>query len=142
MKRNQLAGATILAALAVLLSAALPARAADEGVPSFKNRGNEEKRFVARVAEAIVHAAHPTAKKVGLVKYEFTNPKPNRTELTLKAEYYGKVTNKRYVADIVVKIDSADKNAWEVLNIEYTDSNTIKHSEQKVQDLIKDLNKK
>ena len=42
----------------------------------------------------------------------------------------------------VVKIDSTDKDAWEVLNIDYADTNAaIKHNEKKVQDLIKRFNK-
>ena len=109
---------------------------------SFKKRGNEEKRFVTLVGEAVVKAAHPTAKKLSLIKYEYKQPKPNRTELILKMEYHGAATDKRYVADVVVKIDSSDKNAWEVLNIDYTDTNAVfKPNEGKIQELIKQFNK-
>jgi hypothetical protein len=125
--------------LAALLLAAAPAGAAAD--VSFKRRGTEEKRFVAAVGEAIVKAAHPSAKKIGLVKYEYTRPKPNRTDLAIKMEFYGQVTKKRYVADIVVKIDSTDKDAWEVLNIEYSDNDSVPYSAKKVQELIKQLNK-
>jgi len=75
------------------------------------------------------------------VKYEFTSPKANRTELSIKMEYYGLISGKRYVADIVVKIDSTDKKAWEVLNVEYTDNNNIPSNTKKIQDLIKEFNK-
>jgi hypothetical protein len=133
-------GAMLLAGLSLGL-VGTPARAADDNI-SFKKRGNAEKEFVARVGEAIVKAAHKTAKKISLVKYEYTKPKANRTELAIKMEYHGAVTGKRYVADIVVKIDSTDKDSWEVLNIDYTDNNAgVKHNEQKVQDLIKQMNK-
>jgi hypothetical protein len=116
-------------------------QANDEDI-SFRKRAREEKRFVAAVGEAIVKAAHGTARKIALLKYDYSHPKPNRTELTLKMEYSGAVTGKRYVADIVLKIDSSDKEAWEVLNIEYADTNAgIKHNEKKVQELIKQLNK-
>jgi hypothetical protein len=139
MMRTVSVGAAILA---LVIGAAL-VRAADDEVPSFRKRGDEEKRFVAKVGEAIIKAAHQTAKNIGYLKHEYTFPKPNRTELTIKMEYHGKVTNKRYVSDIVVKIDSSNKNDWEVLNIEYADSNTtIKHNEQKVQNLIKEFNRK
>ena len=96
---------------ALLLTLASGAARAD-GV-SFKNRGNEEKVFITHVGEAIVHAAHSTGRKVALVEYKITNPKANRTEVTIKMEFYGAVTGKRYVADIVVKIDSSNKDAWE-----------------------------
>ena len=94
------------------------------------------------MGEAIVKAAHHTAKKIVLIKYEYTQPKANRTELAITMEYHGAATDKRYKADIVVKIDSTDKNAWEVLNIDYIDTNAaIKHDEKKIQDLIKQFNK-
>ena len=56
-------------------------------------------------------------------------------------EYYGVVTGKRYVADIVVKIDSSNKDSWEVLNIEYADTNTgVTPNVKKIQELIKEMN--
>jgi hypothetical protein len=137
MTRLRSAGVTGLVVLALLPLA----RAADDE-PSFKKRGDQEKQFVTLVGEAIVKAAHGTAKKTALLEYAYKEPKPNRTELTLKMEYYGAVVGKRYVADIVVKIDSTDKNAWEVLNIDYADTNTaIKQNEKKIQELIKKFNR-
>ncbi len=128
------------AALAVLVLGGAMAAAAEEDI-SFKRRGDEEKRVVRAVGTSIVKAAHKTAKKIELDKYEYTKPKANRTELSIKMEYHGAATNKRYVADIVVKIDSSNKDAWEVLNIEYSDNNNVPHSAQRIQDLIKRLNK-
>jgi hypothetical protein len=132
---------TVGVALAAALAFTALARAGDEEL-SFKKRGTEEKHFVTLAGEAIVKAAHGTAKKVSLIKYEYTQPKANRTDLVLKMEYHGAVSDKRYLADIVVKIDSTDKNAWEVLNIDYVDTNTaIKHNEKKIQELIRQFNK-
>jgi hypothetical protein len=129
---------TLLAAAALLLAAA--GGRADEDV-SFKRRGDAEKRFVTAAGTAVVKAAHPTAKKIDLIEYKYTNPKPNRTDLTLKMEYHGKATNKRYVATIVVKIDSGNKDAWEVLNIDYSDNNNVPYGAKRVQELIKTFNK-
>jgi hypothetical protein len=121
------------ATLAAVLLLAGTARAADD--ISFKKRGDGEKLFVTHVGEAILHAAHTTAKKPALLKV-------NRTELSVKMEYYGAVTGKRYVAEIVVKIDSSNKDAWEVLNIEYADTNTgVTANLKKIQELIKEMNK-
>src|SRR6185312_299555 len=111
----------------------LAAGAADSDI-SFKKRGDEEKRFVRTVGTAIVKAAHRTAKKIDLDKYEYTKPKADRTHLNIKMVYRGVVSDKRYVAEIVIKIDSSNKDAWEVLNIEYSDNNNIKHNVQKIQD--------
>ena len=135
--RTRLAGAIMLVGL---LCGAAMAAAADENI-SFKKRGDEEKRFVRTIGTAIVKAAHKSAKKIDLVKYEYAKPKANRTNLNIQMEYRGAVTDKRYVADIVVKIDSTNKDAWEVLNIEYTDNNNIRYNIQKIQDLIKEMNK-
>ena len=133
------AGTALLVGLS--LCWALAVQAADDNI-SFKKRGDEEKRFVTSVGTAIVKAAHKTARKIELLKHEYTKPRANRTELTIRMEYHGAVSGKRYVADIVVKIDSSNKDAWEVLNIEYADTNTgIKHNERKIQELIKKLNK-
>ena len=129
-----------LLALAVLALVITAGQAADEDL-SFKKRGDQEKRWVTSVGEAIIKAAHPTGRKRDLVKYEFLTPKPNRTELTIKMEYYGLVSSKKYVADITVKIDSTNKDAWEVLNIDYVDNNNVSANFKKIQELIKTFNK-
>jgi hypothetical protein len=135
-----------LALLAVL--AGTPARAADEEVPSFKKRGDNEKTFVTKVGTAIVKAAHPTAKTIEVdkdKKYEITEPKKGRKELRIRMTYQGAVSKlvkkTPYVADIVVLVDSTDKEKWEVLNIKYKDDNKVPHSEKKVQALISRFNK-
>src|SRR5690242_14124518 len=102
---RRLAGAALLAALSLCWAGDSAVWAAEDTV-SFKKRGDEEKRFVTAVGEAVVKAAHMTAKKIALLKYEYNRPKAGRTELSIKMEYHGVATNKRYVADIVVKIDS------------------------------------
>jgi hypothetical protein len=133
---------TFAALLAVLLLAwSGSARAEGEDI-SFKKRGDNEKNFIKAVGTAIIKAAHHTAKKIDLLEYKYSEPKPGRKDLAIKMEYHGAVTNKRYVADIVVKLDATNKDSWEVLNIDYADTNAgVKHNENKIQDLIKELNK-
>lgn len=139
MLPRRIAGVFFLAGVLVL-AASVPARAADDSI-SFKKRSDEEKRFVTAVGEAIVKAAHPTGKKQALVKYEITRPKANRTEMTIKMEYFGRVTNKKYVADVIIKIDSTNPKEWEVLNVDYIDNNNLPANVKKVQELIKEFNK-
>ena len=122
-----------------LLSAGL-ASAADTAV-SFKKRDKDEKAFATAVGKAIVLAAHKTAQRPGLVSYKVEHPKEGRTDLKLKMEFYGKVTKKKYIADIVVKIDSTNKDAWEALNIEYSDNDNIPANLKKIQALVKQFNK-
>src|SRR5262245_6126037 len=110
------------AGLALLLALGVTAQAADEGI-SFKKRGDKEKEFYNRVGTAIARAARHSAiglkpTKIALLKYETKKPKPNRTELEIKMEWYGQIKKKnRYVSDVVLVIDSSDKDNWEVLNI-------------------------
>lgn len=131
----------LLTCLPLFLACASLACAQDEDI-SFKKRGNQEKRFVRTVGVAIVKAAHGTARKIDLIKYDTSEPKKGRTDLTIKMEYYGAATNKRYLADIVVKIDSSNKDAWEVHNIDYSDNNgSIKHNDRKIQELIRKMNR-
>src|SRR5580704_16864357 len=98
----------VLVGLAVL--AAAPAFAADESI-SFKKRGDAEKMFVTKVGTAIIKAARFKPQKASLEKYDFEKPKAGRTHLNIKMNYTGLATRKKYVADIVVIIDSTDKDS-------------------------------
>ncbi len=119
-----------------------PVRGAEPEDVSFRHRGDNEKAFVRAVGIAVVKAAHTTAKKIDLLDYKYTEPRPGRKDLKIQMEYHGVATNKRYVADIVVKLDVTNKDAWEVLNIDYSDNNTgINPNERKIQELIKRLNR-
>jgi hypothetical protein len=131
--------ATLLAVLSVLAWSGL-ARADGDDI-SFKKRGDNEKNFVKAVGTAIVKAAHHTAKKIDLVEYKYSDPKPGRKDLAIKMEFHGQITGKRYVAEVVVKIDASNKDSWEVLNIDYSDTDSVPFSEKKIQELIKELNK-
>jgi hypothetical protein len=71
---------TALAGLALLAGAPAARAADDDEVPSFKKRGDMEKKFVEKVGTAIVKAAR-TATKIELDKYEITDPKKDRKEL-------------------------------------------------------------
>jgi hypothetical protein len=116
---------------------------ADDSI-SFKKRADREREFVGRVAAAIIKAARTKPQKIALSKFEYTNPKLNRTELVMKATYHGWVTKRQYIADMTVIIDSTDRNSWEVLNIKYADNNpsVTKPRYKKIQDLIPELNKR
>lgn len=136
---------TLLAVAAGL--AVLPALALwgdDEDLPSFKAQSQREsKEFVARIGEVIVKAARSRPRKIELKDYAYSSPKAGRKELTLKLSYTGAVTKVKFHVDVVVLLDTQDKDRWEVLNIRYSDTNRspIPYSEKKVQGLIKKLNR-
>jgi hypothetical protein len=134
---------SLLAALACLLWLTGSVRAADDEVPTFKKRGDQEKAFVTKVGASIIKAARFKPQKIELDKYEITDPKKDRKDLKIKMIYHGLVTKKKYTADITVKVDSGDKDKWEVLRIDYEDNNPslTKPNRTKIDDLVKKFNR-
>jgi hypothetical protein len=130
------------AALAALLLA-LPARAADE-VPNINKRGTDEKAFAGKVAEAIVKAARTSIKTAKLDKFTAKTPKPGRTEWHLTAGFQTAALKRDAQADIVVYIDTSDKNKWEVTRIVYNDDvkSLAKFNRKNVDALMDKLNGK
>jgi hypothetical protein len=118
---------------------------AGDDIPTFKKRGDMEKKFVASVGAAIVKAARTKPQKIDMESYEYKHntPRAGRTELNIKMIYHGLATKKKYTADIKVLLDTSDKERWEVLNIKYTDTNPslLSPSEKKIQELVKTLNR-
>jgi hypothetical protein len=125
----------------------LPVRADETAVPSFKSsKDRETKEFVTKVFESIVKAARLKTKNYKDVKYEYVTDKDkeNRKELHISGTYDGAVISKNIKVTIVIKLDTTNKNAWEVLNIEYKDSlkTTGRDPNTKnIQELIKSFNK-
>jgi hypothetical protein len=117
------------------------ARAADE-VPNFKKKGDLEKKWVSQVCVAIIKAARTSAKNPALDRFEYKEPKAGRKELHIKGKFTGVVTRKEYVANIVVLIDTRDKDSWEVLRIDYDDnsSNLASYNRKNIENLIKKFN--
>jgi hypothetical protein len=113
-----MAGAALLA-----LVVALPARAADDDpVPNINKRGKDEKAFAAKVAEAIVKTARTSIKSAELENFKSKAPKAGRTEWHLTTGFKTAALKRNAQADIVVHIDTSDKDKWEVLRIEYKDN--------------------
>jgi hypothetical protein len=131
-----------VAALAALLVAG-PARAGDE-VPNINKRGTDEKKFAAKLAESIVKAARTSVKEVTLEKSAIKEPKKGRTEWHLTAGFKGRATKKDYEANIIVYIDTLDKDKWEVYKIDYKDNskNVIGYSKKNVTAMVNKLNGK
>src|SRR5947207_1229973 len=93
-----------------LLCCLLPAGARAEEVPNFRKIGDLEKKFVSQVCVAIIKAARPSAKSPSLHRYEYKDPRPGRKELHIKGKFSGVISGSEYTADIVVHIDSKDKD--------------------------------
>lgn len=133
-----------LAVIALIAIVAPIVQAADTEVPNINKRGDDEKAFAEKLAVSIVHAARTSVKKAMLDKFEKKMPKEGRTEWHLSAKFEGTATKADYVADIVVILDTADKNNWEVLNIEYKDTSKslVGHNRKNVAMMVKKLNGK
>jgi hypothetical protein len=138
---KQLVKAIGLMAVLVVLS---PGARAE--VPNINKRGDDEKAFVKKVAAAVVKEARTSIKqdKVTLEKFEKKTPKEGRTEWHIKADFPGAATGKEYTAEIVVVIDTSDKEKWEVLRIDYSDNSksVVGYNRKNVENMVKKLNGK
>src|SRR6266511_760720 len=132
------------AALAALVLVVAAARAADDDVPNINKRGDDEKKFAEKMATAIVKTARTSVKSASLEKFEKKNPKEGRTEWHIKADFKGAATGKAYTADMVVHIDTSDKDKWEVLRIDYSDDSKaiVGFNRKNVEAMVKKLNGK
>jgi hypothetical protein len=117
---NSIIGKASLLALVALLAPL--ARASADEVPNINKRGDDEKKFVTKLVNTVVPAARTSVKTATLTKYEKKEPKAGRTEFHITAGFKGVATKKDYTATIVVHVDSADKDKWEVTRIEYKDN--------------------
>ena len=131
------------AGFVVLASGASVKSWINDDMPSFKKRNSEEKTFMADLGKAVIKAVHPTAQKIVMIKYEIVKvkDKENRSEINLKMEYFGVVSNKKYIGDAVIKVDTSSKEGWEALNIDYVDNNNLPLNRKNLQELIKSLNR-
>lgn len=131
------------AGFVVLASGASVKSWINDDMPSFKKRNSEEKTFMADLGKAVIKAVHPTAQKIVMIKYEIVKvkDKENRSEINLKMEYFGVVSNKKYIGDAVIKVDTSSKDGWEALNIDYVDNNNLPLNRKNLQELIKSLNR-
>ncbi len=129
--------------LAVVALLAPLARVSAEGeVPNINKRGDDEKKFVAKLVNAIVPAARTSVKTATLKKFEKKEPKQGRTNFHITATYKGAVTKKEYTATIVVHVDVSDKDKWEVTRIDYEDTNKIPQNRKNLEALVDKLNGK
>jgi hypothetical protein len=51
------------------------------------------------------------------------------------------VSNKKYLGDAVIKVDTSSKDGWEALNIDYVDNNNLPINRKNLQELVKSLNR-
>jgi len=142
MKRTLPLGATLFTVLA-LAAGGRPAHAADDEVPSFNDRGDNERAFVEKVGKAIVRAARTAPVKVELDTYKFEDPKKGRKDLRISMNWQGAITKKKFVSDVVVHIDVTDEKKGEVLNVDYKDNSVSisKYRAAEVQALLKRFNR-
>jgi hypothetical protein len=136
---------TSILTLVVLLAPL--ARAADEvPVPNINKRGDDEKKFVEKMAKAIVTQARTSVKaeSVTLKKYEKKEPAKGRTEFHVTAEFKGRATKKEYTATFTVFVDTLDKDKWAVDRIKYEDDskNVVGYNRKNVDKLVDKLNGK
>jgi hypothetical protein len=60
-----------------------------------------------------------------LEDFKIAVPKPNRLVIELKMTWHGAVTRSKFTSDVKLTLDTAEKDAWEVLDVEYKDDNVM-----------------
>ncbi len=132
-----------LAVFAVVVFLA-PLTRADDDTPNINKRGESEKIFADKLSSAIVRAARTATKTAVLESFEKKTPKEGRLEYHIKAGWKSAVLGKNQVSEIVVLIDTTDKDKWEVLRIEYSDDakSAAPYNRKNVSELVKKLNGK
>jgi hypothetical protein len=133
--------ASILALVALLVPLA-QASAGETPVPNINKRGEDEKKFVEKLTNAIVTAGRTTVKSATVKKFEKKEPKPGHTEYHITAGYKGRVSGSSYTATIVVHIDSSTKDKWEVTRIEFDDDNKLPKNRKNIDKMVDKLNGK
>jgi len=133
-----------VAVLALVALVAPLTQAAEDETPNINKRGENEKAFVEKLTVAIVRAARTSIKTATLEKFEKKTPKEGRLEFHIKADWKGAVLGKHQTSDIVVIVDNSDKNAWEVLRIEYSDDekSLVPFNRKNISEMVKKLNAK
>jgi len=124
--------------LAILCLVAASARGED--APNINKRDNE-KALVKSIAETVVKTARK-AKDITVQDYKFKDAGEGKKDLVIEAGYKGIVLKTKYTANIVVQLNTANKDKWTVTNIKYSDNNKNKLtlSEQKIEALVAKFN--
>jgi len=135
--------AVVLALGLVLTGSAVMAD--EDGVPSFKkDKDKDTKEFITKVFKAIVKEARLKTKNHRDIKYEYVNDKDkdNRKELHITGVVDGAAITKNVKVIITIKLDTTNKEGWEVLNIDYKDTFKLPTGPNttKIQGLIKKFN--
>jgi len=133
-------GLAVLCAAVVLSSAAR-----GEDVPNINKRGTgekDEKALVGKVARSIVSKVRK-AKDITVKSYKLKDGKEEGEKvLEIEAGYKGVILNTAYTAKITMRLNTAKKDKWSVVSIDYSDNNKNKVTlrDQKIKALVADFN--
>ncbi len=99
------------------------------------------KQDARQIAKAIISAAHPTATNAALLKFDVTKDKEKKDRYTvsMKIEFYGKISNRRYVGDAELRIQISGTER-EVLDLSFADNDPIPVNETNLRKLKTQLN--
>jgi hypothetical protein len=115
---------TTLTALLIALASLAFVSPTWADTPAFKKRTGTEKEFMTQVGEAVVRAVRSSPAKLTLGDYKITDPEKNRKLISITMNWAGSVTGKKFKSEIKIKV-VADKEDWEVTDIDYTDDNPL-----------------
>jgi hypothetical protein len=128
-----------LSVFALFAFVAPSARAQDLNI---NKRGTDEKAWAEKVGVEMVKVAQKATKAHTLQKFEKKNIKAGRDEWTIEIGWKGGITGTKYTSDIVLQVDTENKDKFEVLRVDYKDNSKVPYSRKKVEDLLPKLNGK
>ncbi|MBY0232423.1 MAG: hypothetical protein K2W96_24355 [Gemmataceae bacterium] len=135
----------MLMATLALAAVITPACADDDATPSIKKRGTPDKKFWESVGVAAVKTARTKPTKMEMERVDVVDKegKTDRKIVTIKMVWFGSATKKKFISDVKLDCLTSDKDNWEVLTIEYTDSNPAPKFgyEKRMKELVKKFNR-
>ncbi len=101
-----------------------------------------QKKLAAKLALEITLSAHSSGVDPDLLKFSFPSAPKGHIHLRLEVEYFGQLAKKRYIASILIDVNTSDSDTWVVDRISFNDStNKIPANQHKIGGVRRNLNK-
>jgi len=133
---------TLFKTLSVFALLAFTAPAARAQELDINKRGSDDKAWAEKVGIEFVKAAQKATKAHELKKFEKKNIKAGRDEWHIEMGWKGGITGTKYTSELVLQVDTENKDKFEVLRVDYKDNSKVAHSRKGVENLVPKLNGK
>jgi hypothetical protein len=101
---------------------------------------DKEKAWAEKVGIEMVKAAQKATKGHMMQKFEQKKIKEGREEWHIEMGWKGGITGTKYSSDIVLQVDTENKDKYEVLRVDYKDNSKVAYSRKGVENMLPKLN--